>query len=91
MRTQVDTATLQMALVSFQSQLAEINEKVREIQRILGPGPGKASRLSAAAREKAAAQRKRRAAFHKDAGATKAASPTKRILSPKVKAKAASA
>jgi hypothetical protein len=86
---QIDDSTLQMALMGLQSQLAEINEKVREIQRILGPGPGKASRLSAVAREKAAAQRKRRAAFHKDAGAKKKAPPTKRILSPEAKAASA--
>jgi hypothetical protein len=60
MQMQIDTETLQMALIGFQSQLADINEKVQEIQRILGPGPGRASRLSDAGRKRVVAAQRRR-------------------------------
>jgi hypothetical protein len=91
MPMQIDDSTLHMALVGFRSQLAEINEKVREIQRILGPGPGKASRLSAAGRKRVvAAQRRRWAAFHNSSGAEKEAVQAK-LAATMAKARAAKA
>jgi hypothetical protein len=78
MRMQVDTATLQMALIGYESQLAQINAKMEEIRRRLGgtrsngslgdvPGPFVRKRvLSAAARKRiAAAQKKRWSAWRK--------------------------
>jgi hypothetical protein len=99
MHMKIDDSTLQMALIGFQSQLADINEKVQAIQRILGPGPGKASRLSDAGRKRvAAAQRKRWAAYRNSSGAEKEAAKAKvaaaiakaRAVRWAVKAKAAS-
>jgi hypothetical protein len=101
MRTQIDAATLQMALIGYQAQLAQVNEKMQEIQHRLGgrpaatgvrgdvPGPFLRKRhMSAAGRRRIAeAQRKRWAAFHKGAGATKGT--VKRTLSPEAKAKLA--
>ena len=86
MLTQIDATTLQMALAGFQSQLAEINAKVREIQRILDSGPGRGSRLSAAGHKRIVeAQRKRRAAFHNSAASQKGAA--KRTMPPEAQAK----
>jgi hypothetical protein len=101
MSRQVDTATLQMALIGCQAQLVQLNEKMQEIQRRLGgrpaatdgrgdvPGPFLRKRhMSAAGRRRiAAAQRKRWAAFHKGARAKKGA--VKRTLSPEAKSKLA--
>src|SRR5258707_6019509 len=83
----IDIATLQAALVGYQSRLDEITAKMTEIRRTLGiakSGGGaistpsakperKKRTLSAAARKRiAAAQRQRWAAFHKQqAGAAK--------------------
>ena len=85
----------------YQAQLAQVNEKVQEIQRRLGdrraatgvpgdvPGPFlRNHRMSAAGRKRiAAAQRKRWAAFHKGAGAKKGAA--QRTLSCEAKSKLA--
>ena len=93
----VDTATLKMALIGYQSQLTQITEKMMEIRKHLGraasnvgdggmPAPRRKHHMSAEGRKRvAAAQRKRWAAFHKGAGAKKGAA--KRALSPEAKAK----
>jgi hypothetical protein len=85
MRMQVDAAILQMALIGYQAQLAEINEKMREIQRMLGgtrggdiPGPDMTSRLSDAGRKRVvAAQRRRWAAYRNSSGPEKEATHAK--------------
>jgi hypothetical protein len=96
---QVDTATLQMALIGYQSQLTQITEKMMEIRKHLGragskvgdgdvPASRRKRHMSAAGRKRVAeAQRKRWAAFHKGAGAKKGAA--KRTLSPEARAKLA--
>jgi hypothetical protein len=102
MRKQVDTTTLQMALIGYQSQLAQIDAKMAEIRRRLTGAPaangggdlsapfGPKRRLSAAARERiAAAQRKRWAAFHAKSGTGAKRVKSKRTLSPEAKAKLA--
>jgi len=81
MPKQVDTFTLQMALIGYGAQLNEITTKIAEIRRSLGtrganggggdlPGPFHRKRvLSASARKRIAdAQRKRWAAFHAQSG-----------------------
>ena len=70
MRTQVDTNTLQMALIGYQAQLATIDAKMREIRQRLGragtvnggggdvPTPFRAKRtLSAGARKRKSSPR----------------------------------
>ena len=99
MRTHVDTAILQMALIGFQSQLAQITEKMREIRKRLGragsnvgdgdmPASRRKHHMSAAGRKRIAdAQKKRWAAFHRGASLKKGAA--KRTLSPEAKARLA--
>ena len=84
---QVDTTTLQMALIGYQSQLSEINAKMQEIRRRLGgaraaandrgrgdiPGPVKRV-LSAAARRRIVAAQKKRWAEHRKSQAKSAKS-----------------
>jgi hypothetical protein len=103
MPKQVDTSTLQAALIGYQSQLTYITEKIREIRLRLGaraatdggggfPDPFRAKRvLSAAARKRIAdAQKKRWAAFHAQSRTpAKKGAMKKRTLSPEAKAKLA--
>jgi hypothetical protein len=103
MRRQVDTYTLEMALIGCHSQLSQITERIREIRKRLGRraaqgGAGDMAtsfrgkrNLSAAARERiAAAQRKRWAAFHEKYGAgAKKPATNRRTFSPEAKAKLA--
>jgi hypothetical protein len=104
MPKQVDTSILEAALIGYQSQLAHITDKIREIRLSLAAraaadgggvvlGPFRAKRvMSAAARKRIAdAQRKRWAAFHAQAGAgaKKKAPAKKRTLSPEARAKLA--
>src|SRR5262249_48547219 len=90
-------------LIGYQSQLAHVTEKIREIRLRLGAkaatdgggdlhGPFRPKRtLSAAARKRIAeAQKKRWAAFHAKSGTgAKNAATKKRTLSPEAKAKLA--
>ena len=102
MRRQFDNSTLEMALVGYRAQHAEITGKMAEIRKRLGTAApsgggggatatGKRKPLSAAAKKRIAlAQRKRWAAFraeHKAPAAKKAA--PKRKLSPAARAKLA--
>src|SRR6516165_5367061 len=100
MRTHVDTVTLQMALIGYQSQLAQINAKMEELRRrlrgtrvsggghdVLGSFLRKGVMSAAGRKRIAEAQRKRWAAFHKGAGAKRR--PAKHTLSPEAKAKRA--
>jgi hypothetical protein len=100
---QVDVSTLQMALVGYRAQLAQIDAKMLEIrQRLRGAGaanggggemptPFKAKRmLSAAARKRiAAAQKARWAAYRAKSGAGKKQAKAKRTLSAEARAKLA--
>jgi hypothetical protein len=99
---QVDTTTLQMALIGYQSQLSEINAKMQEIRRRLGgaraavhdrgrgdiPGPVKRV-LSAAARRRIVAAQKKRWAAYRQSGAGAKRDKPKRTMSPEAKAKLA--
>jgi hypothetical protein len=91
-----------MAVLGYESQLAQINLKIQEIRRRLGAraGSGVTSDMAAAVRKRnhmsaagrkaiAAAQRKRWAAHRAKSGkgAKKAPSKPKRTLSPEAKAK----
>src|ERR1051326_785404 len=102
MPKQVDTSMLEMALVGYRSQLAEIDAKMQHISKQLGgkrpannggggdiPTPFRAKRrLSAAARKRiAAAQKKRWAAFRANASGTRKKPAKKRTLSAEAKAK----
>ena len=102
MPKQVDTSMLEMALIGYRSQLAQIDAKMQEIGRhIRGtrpannagggdiPTPFVTRRLSAAARKRiAAAQKKRWAAFHaKKATGAPTKANKKRTLSAEAKAK----
>jgi len=102
MAKQVDTSTLQMALVGYRAQLTDITAKIRDIRGRLGirganSGGGDVAGqfhqkrvLSAAARKRiAAAQKRRWAAFHAKSGAGAKQGRAKRTLSPEAKAKLA--
>jgi hypothetical protein len=69
-----DATTLQMALVGYEIEKQKIQDKIREIETILGNSQGPATKkgeaprrrkLSAAARRRIAAAQKRRWAEHR--------------------------